>query len=227
MNESLFSRDHTATLEAPGVRSIRRARRAESSTPAPTSPRLGRRTRRLGILAGAVLFTFIASRLWSDHWASWVPDLNGDGQLTQDEANQESARIAANIEAQRRAVQNDPFLTCVRHHESDRGAAPVHQRVRRPEPDQLGVRRLPVHRQHLAHRVGPVPARPATPVPPRRRGTCRTPSRCGCTTMAAEVPGTAVDVDRARQWLLSRPVEKRERTARGRSVPVFSGACRP
>ena len=124
MNESLFSRDHTATLEAPGVRSIRRARRAESSSPAPTTSRLGRRSRRLGILAGAVLFTFLASGCGPATWASWVPDLNGDGKLTQDEANHEVAKIVGNTEAERRAVQNDPFLTCIRHHESDRGAAP-------------------------------------------------------------------------------------------------------
>jgi len=124
MNESLFSRDHTATLEAPGVRSIRRARRAESSTPAPTTSRLGRRSRRLGIVAGAVLFTFLATACGPATWASWVPDFNGDGKLTQDEANQQAARIAADIDSERRAVQNDPFLTCVRHHESDRGAAP-------------------------------------------------------------------------------------------------------
>jgi hypothetical protein len=123
MKQHLLTRDHTDDIDVAGP-VVRRARRPESSTSAPDSARPRRRTRRLAVLAGAAFATLLFTGCGPATWSAWVPDFNGDGQISQSEADQQVARIAADLEAQRRAVQNDPFLTCVRHHESDRGAAP-------------------------------------------------------------------------------------------------------
>jgi hypothetical protein len=61
---------------------------------------------------------------------SWVPDANGDGAIDQHETAAESARLATvftqAIEKHRREIQRHPFLTCVRHHESDRTGSYPH-----------------------------------------------------------------------------------------------------
>lgn len=58
----------------------------------------------------------------------WVTDYDRDGRISQAEVDFHKAAIVhrANeaLEQRRRAVQRHPFLTCVRHHESDRGAYP-------------------------------------------------------------------------------------------------------
>lgn len=58
----------------------------------------------------------------------WVPDLNRDGAISQAEIDAEKARLIQKgveaINAHRRNVQLNPTLTCIRRHESDRGAYP-------------------------------------------------------------------------------------------------------
>lgn len=48
----------------------------------------------------------------------WVPDFNGDGQIDQAEIARQTDAIMQIVDAQRRSVQNHPFLACVRNHES-------------------------------------------------------------------------------------------------------------
>jgi len=54
----------------------------------------------------------------------WVPDFNGDGTISQAEVDRQAQvvgnAIAQAVDQQRRSVQQHPFLTCVRQHESDR-----------------------------------------------------------------------------------------------------------
>jgi hypothetical protein len=57
----------------------------------------------------------------------WVPDFNNDGEITSAEVARQTKVIedaVAALDAHRRSVQLHPFLTCVRAHESDRGAYP-------------------------------------------------------------------------------------------------------
>ena len=101
---------------------------APSSPQAPTGRRV-RRTRRLSALAGAAMFAVIATGCFpTDPVETWVPDLNSDGQISQAEVDQQKQVIVtqavAAVEAHRAEVQRHPFLTCIRHHESDRGPYP-------------------------------------------------------------------------------------------------------
>jgi hypothetical protein len=93
----------------------------------PEAPTRTRRRRTLGALVGAVLIATVLAGCQVPV-EQWVPDFNGDGVRTQDEIDHQSAEIlnavAANVDAQRRSVQQHPFLTCIRHHESDRGPWP-------------------------------------------------------------------------------------------------------
>lgn len=100
----------------------------KSSPQAPTSTR-ARSMRRLGALAGAALIAVIATGCFpTGPVETWVPDFNNDGRITSNEVEYHKAdivnRYVAAIESQRRADQRHPFLTCVRHHESDGGAYP-------------------------------------------------------------------------------------------------------
>jgi muramidase (phage lysozyme) len=58
----------------------------------------------------------------------WVPDYNRNGKIETPEIEWHKQdlinRFVAAVENHRRSVQSHPFLTCVRHHESDRGAYP-------------------------------------------------------------------------------------------------------
>jgi hypothetical protein len=78
------------------------------------------------LAAGAVLTASVAAACGPvEHW---VPDVDGDGTISQAEVDQQVAVVGRAIdqavEQQRREVQLHPFLTCIRHHESDRGAYP-------------------------------------------------------------------------------------------------------
>ena len=118
-----------ASTAADGVRGTDRHLRppSPSSPGAPATRRAGRLGRRLGVLAGAVvlLVTLTGCNL---PVSQWVPDFNKDGKIDQAEIDQQTKVIAQSmakgLEAQRRQTQLHPFLVCVRHHESDRGAYP-------------------------------------------------------------------------------------------------------
>lgn len=95
------------------------------------APAAGRRRslRRSVLMLGAAAFALFATACFpTGPVADWVPDLNGDGVISQNEIDTHKAAIiaevAAAISAQRREVQLDPTLTCIRHHESDRDAYP-------------------------------------------------------------------------------------------------------
>jgi hypothetical protein len=101
---------------------------SELSPQAPTG-RSRRRTRRLGVLAGAALVAVLATGCFPTGPAhTWVPDFNDDGRISQAEIDLHKQdvinRVVKAIEDQRRARQRHPFLTCVRAHESDPGGYP-------------------------------------------------------------------------------------------------------
>ena len=87
-----------------------------SSTRAPAPSR--RRHRRIGLMAGALVALLFATGCNGIPLSQWVPDFNHDGTISQDEVNFQQALIANQIDAQRRSIQNHPFLSCVRRHES-------------------------------------------------------------------------------------------------------------
>lgn len=93
----------------------------------PEAPARTRRSRTSLLLAGAVLTAVLAAGC-NVPVQQWVPDFNGDGAITQDEIDRQSqailAAVARAVEQQRQSVQQHPFLTCIRHHESDRGPWP-------------------------------------------------------------------------------------------------------
>src|SRR6478735_7470380 len=102
----------------------------QSTTTDARARRSGRRATLAALtILGAILMT---GCLPGTPLESWVPDSNGDGAIDQAEMNAESARLAAvfnqALETHRREVQRHPFLTCVRHHESDRTGAYPHIR---------------------------------------------------------------------------------------------------
>lgn len=105
-------------------------RPGESSSPqAPAAARRTRRNRRVGLLAGAALIAVMGTACFpTGPVETWVPDFNGDGKVTTDEVDFQKQvivnQVLASIEQSRRDVQLHPFLTCVRHHESDNGAYP-------------------------------------------------------------------------------------------------------
>ncbi len=99
-----------------------------SSSQAPAS-RFGRSARRSGLLLGAATIAMVASACFpTGPVADWVPDLNGDGVISQSEIEARQKEIVENfvaaVEAQRRQLQLHPVLTCIRQHESDRGSYP-------------------------------------------------------------------------------------------------------
>jgi hypothetical protein len=100
--------------------------RKKSKPASPEAPTRSRRTRWTGLLAGAALMAVAATACLPVE--QWVPDTNGDGQITQDEIDAQTQVLIKAVQQaqaqQRQAVQLHPFLTCVRHHESDNGAYP-------------------------------------------------------------------------------------------------------
>lgn len=97
-----------------------------SSQSAPAAPR-ARLGRRAGVLAGAVALLVLLTGC-NVPVSQWVPDRNGNGSIEQAEIDLQTSAIATamarSIEVQRRQAQLHPFLTCVRHHESDRSSYP-------------------------------------------------------------------------------------------------------
>lgn len=119
----------TATTAATGRRATTGQRPDGSSSPQAPTSRQTRHTRRLAGLAGAALVAVLATGCFpTGPVETWVPDFNNDGRISADEVEYHKAdivnRVVAAVEDQRRATQRHPFLTCVRHHESDRGAYP-------------------------------------------------------------------------------------------------------
>ena len=128
--DSLASPGSTQTSVAPrqGRWSIG-SRSGESSSQQASAVRPASRNRRLGVLAGAALMAIMATGCFpTGPVETWVKDLNADGAISATEVDAQKQAIVAEyvaaVEAQQRAVQNHPFLVCVRHHESDRGAYP-------------------------------------------------------------------------------------------------------
>lgn len=92
------------------------------------SPRSLPRLRRVAAALGTVTVALVVSACFpTGPVETWVTDLNGDGRIDEKEVEREKevivARVVAAVEDHRRAVQQHPFLTCVRQHESDRGGA--------------------------------------------------------------------------------------------------------
>ena len=118
--------DHGATPDHDTV-AQHRSRRATAPRPgdtsspeAPAAPR-SRRRRRLGLLAGALvpLFLITGCNVPVSQGEGFV---SGNGRIEDAEVTLQRQRIindfVAAINAQRRAVQAHPFLSCVRAHES-------------------------------------------------------------------------------------------------------------
>lgn len=86
--------------------------------------------KRAGILAAGVTVIALAASACDLPVEQWVPDFNGDGQISQAEVDRQSqvlvAAVTQAVEQQRREVQQHSFLTCVRRHESDRTGAWPH-----------------------------------------------------------------------------------------------------
>ena len=99
--------------------------RSLNSSNEPHSPSTPARNRRslTGLLAGAALVAIVASAC-NVPVEQWVPDFDGDGNISQAEVDRQSAVVVASVtqavDQQRRSVQQHSFLTCVRKHESDR-----------------------------------------------------------------------------------------------------------
>ncbi len=68
-------------------------------------------------MAGAVVALFLLSGC-NLPVSQWVPDFNGDGQIDATEIARQTDAVNQALDAHRRAVQNHPFLACVRNHES-------------------------------------------------------------------------------------------------------------
>jgi hypothetical protein len=130
MNNNSTTDARSTTIEAAGDRTTSERRLHEPSSPgAPAGARRTRRSRRVGLLAGAALIAIAATACFpTGPVETWVPDFNGNGRIEPAEVEWQKATIVQNvaraIEADRRARQNHPFLTCVRRHESDRGPWP-------------------------------------------------------------------------------------------------------
>ena len=127
-NSSIDAR--STGLDAATDRTSAERRPHEPSSPgAPAGARRARRSRRLGLLAGAAVIVATASACFpTGPVETWVPDFNGNGRIEPAEVEWQKGTIvnavAQAIDAERRQVQQHPFLTCVRRHESDRGAWP-------------------------------------------------------------------------------------------------------
>ncbi len=99
-----------------------------SSSQAPAS-RAGRRFGRSALLVGAVMLAMFATACFPTGPVSeWVKDANGDGVISEAEIDAQRKvivdQVVAAVAENRRRVQLHPVLTCIRHHESDRGAYP-------------------------------------------------------------------------------------------------------
>jgi hypothetical protein len=91
--------------------------------------RTPRRRRNLALLALAAIGVMTLSGcLPGVPLSQWVPDVNHDGQIDGNEVAAAQFSIAAqwsqSLDQQRHQTQLHPFLVCVRHFESDRGAFP-------------------------------------------------------------------------------------------------------
>ena len=97
----------------------------EIESPSTETPTPRRRSMPI-LLAGAALVAMVASAC-NVPVEQWVPDFDGDGQISQAEVDRQTevvvAAVTQAVEQQRRSVQQHSFLTCVRHHESDGGGA--------------------------------------------------------------------------------------------------------
>ncbi|HPU37995.1 MAG TPA: transglycosylase family protein [Microthrixaceae bacterium] len=116
--------NHEMNTQPDTTVAVRRSRRTAAARPeapsSPSAPAAPRRRRGLGVLAGAVLGLVLLTGC-NLPVERWVPDFNGDGRIDETEvARQKDAisQIVAVIDAERRAVQAHPFLSCVRAHES-------------------------------------------------------------------------------------------------------------
>ncbi len=99
------------------------------SRPRAPRSRTSRRRRGLGLLVlVAIGVVTLSGCLPGIPLSQWVPDANGDGQIDATEVASAQQAIAdqwaRSMEQQRRQTQMHPFLVCVRHFESDRGAFP-------------------------------------------------------------------------------------------------------
>ncbi|CAN5471288.1 hypothetical protein BH10ACT3_BH10ACT3_20320 [soil metagenome] len=127
---SITARRRTNELADDTGRTTSDSRSGGSSSPqAPVAARPSRRTRRLGVLAGAAFIVLLGTGCFpTGPVETWVPDFNSDGKISGNEVEFQKAiivqQISDSIDAGRREVQNHPFLTCVRRHESDNGAYP-------------------------------------------------------------------------------------------------------
>ena len=130
MNTTSTIGAHTTTIEATGDHtSSERRLQGPSSPGAPAGARRARRSRRVGLLAGAAILAIAATACFpTGPVETWVPDFNKNGRIEPEEVAWQKATIvqsvAKAVDADRRARQQHPFLTCVRHHESDRGSWP-------------------------------------------------------------------------------------------------------
>ena len=130
MNHTLSTDNaRTATDQVPGARATTDHRPDGTSSPKAPTARRARRTRRLGVLAGAAMVAVLATGCFpTGPVETWVPDFDGDGRVTDAEVDRHKSDLIhqaiAQVEQHRRAVQRHGFLTCVRRHESDRGAYP-------------------------------------------------------------------------------------------------------
>ncbi|MFV0317445.1 MAG: hypothetical protein ACK5O2_10875 [Microthrixaceae bacterium] len=101
---------------------MRSTNRKTNDTKPPSTGVPARRRRMTGLLAGAALIAVVASAC-NLPVERWVPDFDGDGTISQAEIDWQTAQvgnaIAQAVESQRREAQQNPFLTCVRSHESD------------------------------------------------------------------------------------------------------------
>lgn len=100
---------------------MRSTKRDSQKPPSPEAP--ARRRRLTAALAGAALFAVVATAC-NVPVEKWVPDFDGNGKITQNEVDWQTAvlanRFRESVERQRRSVQSHPVLSCIRRHESDR-----------------------------------------------------------------------------------------------------------
>ncbi|MHB1139859.1 MAG: transglycosylase family protein [Microthrixaceae bacterium] len=118
---SLHARTRRSNVD--GDRDATGSRHVEPSSPGAPATRRVRRSRRAGLLAGAALVAVIGTGCFpTGPVETWVPDFDKDGAISATEVEFQKHLIvqqfADAIEADRRAVQSHPFLSCVRAHES-------------------------------------------------------------------------------------------------------------
>ncbi len=131
MNQTSSINDTRATAIDAGSteRATTSYRHRGSSSPQAPASRRTRRSRVIGALAGAAILAVVATGCFpTGPVETWVPDFDGDGHVSDAEVDRHKQdvinQVLAAIDQQRRSVQLHPFLTCVRHHESDRGSFP-------------------------------------------------------------------------------------------------------